>query len=212
MPKNILSPRRAADVLLALCIVLVPAAARAQSETDSTDLSPRKPRFALGLNVMQPAIYGLASSFFERSHFVPIPLEAHVSIDRHWGLAGTLAYANHKDGGYQVQEVGIGLGPRVTFVGNGLRGFYGTVKVGIAFRKGHDYFSQSYYRVGMTLQPELGYSLAWGPPGYFMAFGAGVQTEIPLTETSHPYWDWNGLGKMINYYLPVINVTVGFDV
>jgi hypothetical protein len=65
--------------------------------------------------------------------------------------------------------------------------------------------------VGMQIQPELGWSFSWGPPGFFLAVGVGLQSEVTLTEESHSRWAWNGLGAMINYYLPLVNVTVGFD-
>jgi hypothetical protein len=198
-----------------LAVVFPPAASRADTQPATSDLpadSPAKPRLALGLNVMQPAIYALASTFFEDSHYIPVPIEAHLSINKQWGLASTLGYFNHQDGDYKVQGLQLGLGPRFTFVGDGLRGFYGTLKLGLAFRKGHDYNFDNYYRVGLTLQPEVGYSLAWGPSGLFLAFGLALQTELPLTESSHPTWEWNGLGEMINYYLPIVNITVGFDI
>ena len=180
--------------------------------------APAAPRFAIGVNLMQPAIYSLASSFFSNSYFIPVPIEGHVSINPRWGLATTLVYLKHKDGDYKVNGLQLGLGPRLTLVGEGLRGLYTTFKVGLGFRAGHDYRGADYYRIDLTLQPEIGYSLAWGPPGCFLAFGLGVQLQKPLSETSHSSsgsdwysgWDWNGLGKMINYYLPVVNITLGY--
>jgi hypothetical protein len=159
---------------------------------------------------MQPAIYGLASTFFDNSYFVPVPIEGHVAINPQWGLATTLVYMKHKDGDYRVNGLQIGVGPRFTMVGEGLRGLYSAFKVGIGFRAGHDYRENNYYRIDVTFQPEIGYSLAWGPPGVFLAFGLGVQLQKPVSETEHAAWEWNGLGRMINYYLPVVNVTLGY--
>jgi hypothetical protein len=62
-----------------------------------------------------------------------VPIEAHLSINKQWGLASTLGYFNHQDGDYKVQGLQLGL-------------------------------------------------------------------------------EWNGLGEMINYYLPIVNITVGFDI
>jgi hypothetical protein len=168
------------------------------------------PRFAIGLNLMQPAIYGLASTFFDHSYFIPVPIEGHVSINPQWGLATSLVYMKHKDGDYKVNGLQIGIGPRFTMVGKGLCGLYSTFKVGLGFRAGHDYREDDYYRIDITFQPEIGYSLMWGPPGVFLAFSLGVQLQKPASETEHSDWEWNGLGKMINYYLPVVNITLGY--
>jgi hypothetical protein len=172
--------------------------------------APTAPRFAIGLNLMHPAIYGLASTFFDHSYFVPVPIEGHVSINPQWGLATSLVYLKHKDGDYKVNGLQIGVGPRFTMVGEGLRGLYSTFKVGLGFRAGHDYREVNYYRIDISFQPEIGYSLAWGPPGVFLAFSLGVQLQKPVSETEHSDWEWNGLGKMINYYLPVVNITLGY--
>jgi hypothetical protein len=215
MPKRIPTAIRFAGAVVMLAVLFPPSASLAETEQSTANLpvySPAKPRFALGVNVMQPAIYALASSFFEDSHFIPVPLEAHVSINRQWGLASTLGCFSQHDGDLKLQGLQLGLGPRFTLVGDGLRGLYGTFKLGIALRVGHDYRLDNYYRFGLTMQPEVGYSLAWGPPGLFLAFGLGIQTEVPLLESSHPTWEWSGLGKMVNYYLPVVNITLGSDI
>ena len=136
MSGRIPSAVRLASAVVMLAVVFPPAASRADTQPATSDLpadSPAKPRLALGLNVMQPAIYALASTFFEDSHYIPVPIEAHLSINKQWGLASTLGYFNHQDGDYKVQGLQLGL-------------------------------------------------------------------------------EWNGLWEMINYYLPIVNITVGFDI
>lgn len=169
----------------------------------------REPHVAIGLNVLQPTLYGLASAFFDNSYFVPVPLDVHVRITRRWGLLTGLQYLAHKDGLYKVNGIETGIGPRLTIVGNGLRGLYAAFRLGFGFLKGNDYSNASYYRVSMIFQPELGYALAWRPPSVYLAFGLGLQAAVTLTESDHG-WDWNSLGKMINYYMPLANITVGF--
>ena len=190
---------------LALCLIVAALPATAVAEAPS-------PRVAIGLNVMQPAIYGIASAFFEDSHFVPIPIEGHFRIRGRWGIAGTLQYLHHKDGNLSLNGLHLALGPRFTIFGDGLRGLYVAFKVGLGFRYGDDYFASSYYRVGLLLQPEVGWAFAWGRPGFYLAVGLGLQSEVTLTEKEHSRWEWNGLGALINYYLPLVNVTVGFDI
>ncbi len=192
-------------------LVLVVAAALTSSVASAQGEAGRTPRIAIGVNVAQTAIYGIASSFFESSLFVPVPIEGHFRLSRRWGLAATLQYLHHKDGTLKLNGLSVSLGPRFTLWGEGLRGLYAAVKLGIGFRHGDDYFRAKYYRVGMQIQPELGWSFAWGPPGFFLSAGVGLQSEVTLTEESHSGWAWNGLGAMINYYLPMVNVTVGFD-
>ncbi len=191
---------------LTLTLLTLPLTAASPAAADE-----RPPRLALGLNLGQTAIYGVASSFFESSLFLPVPIEGHFRLGQRWGLCGTVQYLYHKDGGLHVNGLSVGLGPRLTLFGDGLRGLYATLKVGISFRKGQDALDESYYRVGLQLQPELGWSFAWGRPGFFVAVGVGLQSEVTLTESSHPQWMWNGLGAMINYYLPLVNLTAGFD-
>jgi hypothetical protein len=185
---------------LALPLLLLPAIARADE--------PPAHRFAVGVNVLQPALYGIASSFFEESLLLPVPIEAHVHIHDRWGLTGTLQYRRHKDGDLSVNGLGLFVGPRLRLTGRDLDGLYATLKVGLAFNGGRDYFQATYNRLDFVLQPELGYAVILGP--VYLGFGAGFEGQIPVFQDRSGTWTWNGLGLMVTSYLPVANLTVAF--
>jgi hypothetical protein len=176
---------------------------------------PRPPadtlRFALGLNVAQPAAYYIGSSFFEHSRLVPVPIEFHGRLSRDLGIGGTLLYRYHRDGTVlRIQEIAAAAGPRISLTGNGLEGPFLSAKIGLGFAGGKDYSGESYSRFDLVLQPEIGYALWWDSSHLYLVVGAGLQSLVPLLESPRSI-PWNSLGKVFQYYQPLLNLTLGLS-
>lgn len=170
------------------------------------------PKFAFGLNAGQPLVLGIASSLFQNSLLLPFSLDVHASFSKKWGLAGNLLYRYHKDGSaLSLNEIAVIAGPRWNFSGRNITGGYLTLKVGVGIAVGKDYWRNNYHRFDFIIHPEIGYAISWGAPSVYLAFGIGMQTMIPLFQNPGSI-NWNSLGKLITYYLPYINVTVGFSI
>jgi hypothetical protein len=54
----------------------------------------------------------------------------------------------------------------------------------------------------------LGYAIAFAS-GFYLVAGAGVLSLFPFNEDPAPI-SWNSLGRMFQYYQPVVNFTLGF--
>lgn len=168
---------------------------------------PPPNRVAIGVNVLQPAFYALASSMFGNSMYLPIPIDADVAITDRWGLAGTFQILHHNDGALSMNGLSLMVGPRVQITGRGVTGLYASVKLGMGFDTGHDYNAANYNRVNVIVQPEIGYSLAY--KAFFLAFGVGAQVKAQIVEDKSSGWAWNGLGSLLSTCVPVLNITPG---
>ena len=126
------------------------------------------------------------------------------------GISGLLMYRMDKDiGDFRTNELGIAVGP--SYIANNLNGFWADIKFGIALASGEDGFANEYSRTDMIIQPELGYNICF-PSKLTLTFGIGMQSLLKLSEDPDrsSRWDWNSTGKLSHYYLPVINLSLGF--
>jgi len=167
--------------------------------------------FGLGLNVLQLGIFAAASGSFDNSVLVPVPFEIHYQPKGIVGVAGTIQYRHHEDGSLSLNEMTLCARPRIRFIGTDLKGFYLTVKFGFGFAAGESYMSSDYKRAVFVIHPELGYAITFGSPSFFLVFGGGIQSQIPMTEIPEKI-QWNSMGKLCNYYVPTLNITVGFAI
>ena len=176
------------------------------SSSSSTD-------FSIGINAMQPLVFLMASQFAEDEAYVlPIPVELHGHIQKRWGICGTVQITVYQIGEgdqHQLGEIMAAGGPRYRITGKKLEGLYVTGKVGLSYWGGTAHGVEDYKRLGLVLQPEIGYSIKVGDPGLFLAFGVGIQGGLRLLERNGPI-EWNSTGKMLMSYTPWLNVTVGF--
>ena len=190
---------------LPLWLTLTPVNARA-SGSGELQVEVESPKVAIGLNVGMPLVYAVASSTFSNSSLTVIPVEAHLRLGPRWGIAGTLLYRSHTDGALEVNEMAGFLGPRFSLSGTGTTGAYVALKLGFGFAAGNDYYDQDYKRTDIVIQPEIGYARAWS--SLYLAVGIGILSLLPLSE--EPDVEWNSTGRLIHYYTPAINVTLGF--
>ncbi|HEX7599905.1 MAG TPA: hypothetical protein VF518_16925 [Polyangia bacterium] len=139
----------------------------------------------------------------------PVPVDLNARISNFLGLHGTLLYRYFRDGSrLAIHEMAAAAGPRLSFTGNGLEGFFAVVQCGLGYAWGHDYGDRKYSRVDFVLQSELGYAVAFAN-GVYLSTGVGVLSLFPLSQDPAPV-SWNWLGRMFQYYQPVINLTLGF--
>ena len=162
----------------------------------------------VGLNVLNMALYSIASSTFDNSTLVPVPFEIHYQPTGFLGVAGTVQIRHHEDGSLDLNELVVCAGPRFRIVGTDLKGLYATVKLGFGFAAGESYLHTDYKRVVFVVHPEIGYAITWGSPSFFLVFGGGVQSQIPMAEIPGSI-AWNTMGKLINLYIPTLNITLG---
>jgi hypothetical protein len=183
------------------------------SSAPQVEASPpgRPPRFAVGLNVLEPVLYsvGAGTTTHNKAMLTPVPVDFHARVSDVVGINGTLLYRYFRDGSrLALHEIAAAAGPRLSFTGNGLEGFYVAAKVGLGVAVGHDYSGRDYSRIDLVLQSEFGYAIAFAS-GVYLVAGAGVLSLFPLKQDPGPI-SWNSLGKMFQYYQPVVNLTLGF--
>lgn len=198
--------RRACWIGVAVGTLLVASTAGAGTIKSSSG------KFAIGMNVLQPAVFLIGTSFYEDTTCVPIPIEIHGYIKKGWGIAGTLQVRTFQRGNeVNVAELLAAGGPRYRFSGTGkkLQGVYVTAKFGMGYLAGDAGGSDEYRRLTFVVQPEVGYAINVGNPGMFLAFGAGIQCQLPMIQRPDAV-DWTPFDEMIVYYTPWLNVTVGY--
>ncbi len=168
--------------------------------------------FAIGLNVAQPLAFILGSSFYEDENTMvaPFPMEIHGHIRSIYGIAATLQFTSYTEGeGLAMAEILLAAGPRFRFTGKDIQGFYAVPKVGLGYLLGEHPEDDEFKRLSLVVQPEAGFGLRVGDPGLYLAFGVGLQLQLKLLQRPNQV-TWSSLGKLVVYYTPVINVTVGF--
>lgn len=164
----------------------------------------------IGINISHTIMVGVISGALgEETLCLPIHAGVQYSFNKRWGISGLVYYRYEKDGfNFKTNGIGFAVGPRISFTGTAVEGFYATVMLGVGFNSGLDYFQRDYRRTDLVIEPEIGYvsPMKLGPFGF--AFGFGLQTLIPLNESPQEI-QWNTLGKLSHYYLPVINISIG---
>ncbi len=197
---------------------IIASAGVAQAQTDGNSSAseqleePPGPVFALGFNLVQFLLETAGSTAVKDSSLVTVPIETHASFGGIWGLGGSLLIRSVKDGLVRYDTgFALGIGPRLGFFGDGVEGMFLTVKLGVGYAAGKNYQGQDYNRVDLLVQPEIGYAFAWGAPGFFLGLGAGLRSLIPVSENPGSL-NFNAIGKLLHYYTPLINGTVGFDI
>jgi len=169
------------------------------------------PRWAVGLNLLEPILYyaGSSTTTHDKAVVTPVPVDLHVRLSDGFGIKGTLLYRYFKDGSdLAIHEVALAAGPRLSLTGKGLEGLHLAITGGLGFASGHDYDARKYSRVDFVLRSELAYAWA-SSSGVYLVVGAGLLSLFPISEDPAPI-DWNSLGKLFQYYQPAINLTVGY--
>ncbi len=110
--------------LTCMFVCLSPTASRAEQADD-------EPWLAIGVNLGQLGAFGLASTTFDNSKLIPLPLEGHLRLSDNWGLAATLQYRHHTDGSLELNEFSLLVGPRLQLLGRGIEGLYISLKLGL---------------------------------------------------------------------------------
>jgi len=196
--------RKVIFVSLALAMALSLALA-AQSGSDAP--------FYVGLNLGHTiAVSASSTALSSETLYLPIHVDMHYALLQHFGLAGSVIYRLEKDGDYfSTQELGIAVGP--AFYSSRLKGFFASAKFGLAVAAGKDYLDDDYMRIDAVIQPEVGLIIPIGGP-LALTLGCGLQTLLPIYEYPSRYdpdygWDWNDMGMMSHYYLPVLDIGLG---
>jgi hypothetical protein len=196
--------------LLTLVLLLIVTLTWGQSEGGPT--SVQSADSFVGLNLGHAALVWLASSSAGYT-YLPIHIEYAHLTKRNIGLSVLGMYRYEKDAfGNVVQELGAAVGP--SYYAEGLNGLFASMRFGLGFAFGRDLYFRNYSRVDLILQPDFGYFVSLG--ALRMQVGIGLQSLPYIAENpqrdSGSYltaWDWNSLGMLAHYYLPVVNLTIG---
>jgi len=164
----------------------------------------------VGVNVLHTIILDVVStSLSDDVLYLPIHFSYARAFDKNWGLSALAFYRLDKDGDFRTNEFGLAVGPRFSF--DYLEGFYFECKFGAGIAVGVDYLHNDYTRIDFIIQPDIGYNLSLAD-FFSISFGVGLQTLISVSETPSRsgVWDWNFMGKLSHYYLPVANLSACF--
>ncbi len=190
-------------ILLASSLVLlIASSARAQEES-------REPQNQLSVNVLHtPIVYAVSASMSGDVSYVPVHVGYVRSLSKNVSLSVLGLYRRDVDGDFKTNEVGIAVGPRLSFGSRG--GWFIECKVGLGVASGLDYFDNDYTRWDLVVQPDIGYTRRIGSH-LALTGGIGLQTLVLLSESPSRggSWDWNDTGRLSHYYLPVANLSIG---
>lgn len=166
---------------------------------------------AIGLNLGQTLAFMIGSAFYEDETMVAtFPVEVHAHVRSIYGVAGTLQFTSYTEGGnLALAQILLAAGPRFRFTGKDIQGLYAVPKVGLGYMMGEHPEDDEFKRLSLVLQPEVGFGVRLGDPGFYLAFGLGVQLQMKLLQRPNQV-TWSGLGKILVHYTPVLNITVGF--
>jgi hypothetical protein len=193
-------------LLMAFCNILA-------FQTTKAQLTCISEKTYYGINLGNLAVVGLTSKIMNPNvTYLPVHLHVMHAFRRHFGLTGMALYRMEKDYNLFTHEVGIAVGP--TYLSNAIKGYFLDCKFGVAYAFGRDVRKHDYNRTDLIVQPEFGYYFRFKNV-YTMAVGIGLQTlflykENPTRRSGFNSWDWNSMSQLAHYYLPVINVSVGF--
>jgi hypothetical protein len=173
-----------------------------------------QPQNYIAVNVLHPLlIYTISVELSRTTTSVPVHLAYALALSQNWGISAQFIYRLEIDGAYlMTNEFGFVVGPRFSL--DFMKGFFAEFKVGVGYAAGMDYHANDYTRLDLILEPAAGYNIIIGN-AFSMTFGLGIQSLIPLTETparsTAPggWWDWNVVGYIYHYFLPVFNVSFG---
>ncbi len=191
---------------LTLCIVSYMAAVTIFAQTDS---GRNKSTFSVNFG-HSIVVLGISQAIDKEVVYLPVHVNIRHQLKNNVGISGLLMYRMDKDiGDFRTNELGIAAGP--CYIANNLEGFWADVKIGVGIASGTDGFDRDYKRTDFILQPEIGYNICF-PSKLMLTFGIGMQSLLKLSEDPDRTfeWDWNSTGKLSHYYLPVINVSLGF--
>ena len=167
--------------------------------------------FAIGLNVGQTLAFMIGSTFYEDDTMVAtFPVEVHGHIQHIYGIAGTLQFTSYVETeDLALAQILLAAGPRFRFTGKDIQGLYAVPKIGLGYMMGEHPEDDEFKRLSLVLQPEVGFGVRLGDPGFYLAFGLGVQLQMKLMQRPTQV-AWSGLGKVVVHYTPVLNITAAF--
>lgn len=178
--------------------------------TDSQEVKGQNKTY-FGVNIGHAiAVKTVSSILSDETNYLPVHLNLNHSMGNNIGLSGLFMYRLDKDGeDFLTHELGVAFGPSYLF--NNLEGLSIDFKIGFARAFGKDYMSNDYSRNDFVIQPEIAYYISF-PSKLALSFGLGLQTLVKISEKPDRafMWDWNKTGKLSHYYLPVLNISVGF--
>jgi len=178
-----------------------------QPNTLKTENATALAQHYLGINILHPAIVGVVSlSMAEDVFYLPMHLSYAHAFSGNLGISALVIYRYEKDADFRTNEFGFAVGPRLSF--NRLQGFYVDCKFGIGYAFGVNYSNHTYSRLDFVIEPDIGFNFVISK-NFSITLGIGTQTLLLLNETPSRvgHWDWNEIGTLSHYFLPVLNLS-----
>jgi len=166
----------------------------------------------IGINVGHTIVASSVNSILTKgSLFIPVHINAFRPMSKNFALSGLLLYRAERSPSHNksTSKFGIAVGP--CFTSNYLKGFFADCMIGFAFAIGRDYDRNEYTRTDFVIQPEIGYFINLSDK-FSMTFGFAIQSLLRIQENPRAEdtgWEFTDIGKMGQYYLPVLNVSFG---
>jgi hypothetical protein len=164
----------------------------------------------IGINPAVSLTVGCLSTIMDpNTTYIPVHIVINHSFSKHFGLSGLLLYRLEKDNDFKTNEIGFAVGP--SYLSNELSGFFADLKFGIGLAAGQNNLKEDYTRTDLIIQPDIGFFKKFSG-GFAMSFGLGLQSLLKITENPprEGVWDWNATGTFSHYYLPVLNISLGY--
>jgi hypothetical protein len=164
----------------------------------------------IGINPAVSLTVGCLSTIMDpNTTYIPVHIVVNHSFSKHFGVSGLLLYRLEKDNDFKTNEIGFAVGP--AYLSDELNGFFADLKFGIGLAAGQDYSSEDYTRTDLIIQPDIGFFKKFNS-GLAMSLGLGIQSLVKISEnpSREGDWEWNKTGKFSHYYLPVLNISVGY--
>lgn len=160
----------------------------------------------VGINAGHMFIVPYVSRTIDANSVVlPIHVNGYHSLNKNFALSGLLLFRTDS----KENLFGFAVGP--CYTSNYLNGFFADLKAGLAYASGDMYGDYTYTRADFVIQPEAGYFIKFASR-FTMTIGLGCQTLLRITENPRMEdmgWEWKSRGKMWQYYLPVLNISLG---
>jgi len=178
--------------------------------------------YYLGLNIGQLILLTIVSQIANANStsplvVVPFDLEAQYAWSASWGLSTSLIYqavVSPASQSNNKQEFGLAVGP--AFYLNKLQSLFITFKVGLGYDFGNNGYESGdsgpftqYSRVDFLLLPAFGFFVPVTEHAS-ISIGLGLQSFIPIWESSSYMKKLNALGHLLYYYLPVLNFSLAW--
>ena len=191
----------------------------ALSATPTDAVDGELKRWAIGINVTETIGFVAGKYIIDWPvTLIPIHVDGNYCFNETWGLGfgAVYRYENYYDKNpinkgrltdlwTNYHEIFLMAGPRYSFFGQGNRGLYAALKIGLGGG-----FSAGGYAITAVGQPEIGYSFLFGETlAFHLDLAAGLLLNMPISEKPSLGFSLSPVGWLVHRTTPIIRVGLG---